>query len=95
MENRSILSPRITIPRTQAATKENRPGRAAKVVMVGGAPVTLKWVKSLQCWCADPNGLLKARREKAAQVVTGGSPWRLPPGRIQRRRTGNKRALRS
>jgi hypothetical protein len=91
MGSRNILSQRLTIPRKETAGKEKRPGHAEKVVMVRGFPITLKWVESLQCWCGDPNGLLKARREKAEKVVSG-SPWRMPAARIPRRKREGRRA---
>jgi len=89
MQTRNILSPRVTIPRRQATVREKRPVQSIKVVNVRGVPITLKWVESLQCWCEDPNSLLKARREKAK--VAEGSPWRLPPARIQSRKPERKK----
>lgn len=94
MENGSILMPRLSIPRQQTATKDKRLGQAEKVVMVRGKPVTLKWVESLQCWCGDPNGLLKARKEKEAREATG-SPWRLPAARHQKRKQTGKKSMRA
>lgn len=95
MQTRNILAPRVTIPRRQTTVREKRPVESIKVVNVRGVPITLKWVESLQCWCEDPNSLLKARREKAKVAEGSGSPWRLPPARIQTRKPARKRAMRA
>ena len=91
MQTKNILSYRLTVPRIQIPVRQKGPEQSIKVVMVRGCPITLKWVKSLQCWCKDPSGLLKARREKAK--IAFGSPWRVAPVRFQSRRPEIKRAV--
>jgi hypothetical protein len=88
MQNKKV---RESIPGRKTALRGKAAAQSIKTVYVGGVPITLKWIKSLQCWCRDPNNFLKARREKAKHLQD--TPWRI--GSLQNSKAVMKQAARA